>query len=582
MIHVKNLSYSYPEKDLYNKISFTIKPGQHCALIGTSGTGKSTLVELLMDLDNYMYQGKVTIDPHCRFGYVSQFYQNNVEEDITVFQYIAKDFIFMQESITAICTELETTTDFDSVLHRYQQALDAFEAVHGDDYENNITKKLNLANLSHYKDQWISKLSKGEFKLIQMIKEMLMEPDLLVMDEPDVFLDFDHINALRDLINSHKGTMLVITHNRYLLNHCFDKILHLENKELQEFDGRYLDYSFSMLLGKIDLQERAAADEEEIKRNQNVVDRLRDAATYYTDAARGNALNARVSLLKRLEAKKIKGPFVEIKQPDIHFMEAEPISNNDDSTILNVVDYHLAFEHSLLEHVTFELSATDKVAIVGAIGTGKTTLLREIYQNQSSSIHPKEGLKVGFLSQEQEEMLNESNGIYEEFLDAGFSSKESIEAYLKNYGFETERMNQSIRTLSGGEKNLLQIAKIACVPTNLLLLDEPTSHLDTYAQDSLEYAITKYAGAVLMISHDFYTVANCVDYVLLIEDRTIRRISARKFRKMIYSKHFSPNYLELEKRKKEVETKITTALKNHDFITAKTMTQELEQLVRQL
>ena len=116
----------------------------------------------------------------------------------------------------------------------------------------------------------VSELSGGEFKLIQVIKEMLNSPDLMIMDEPDVFLDFENLNSLKNLINSHKGTMLIITHNRYLLNHCFNKIIHLENMELQEFDGRYIDYNFSLLQTKIELQELAIADDEEIERNENI------------------------------------------------------------------------------------------------------------------------------------------------------------------------------------------------------------------------------------------------------------------------------------------------------------------------
>ena len=110
------------------------------------------------------------------------------------------------------------------------------------------------------------------------------------MDEPDVFLDFQHLNALRNLINSHKGTLLVITHNRYLLNHCFNKILHLENTEMQEFDGNYVDYNFALLQMKIEQQELAAADMEEIERNRKIVERLRNSATAIDSATRGRSL----------------------------------------------------------------------------------------------------------------------------------------------------------------------------------------------------------------------------------------------------------------------------------------------------
>jgi ATP-binding cassette subfamily F protein 3 len=294
MIKVENLSYSFPQKDLYNKISFTLEDGQRCAFIGTSGSGKSTLIDILMDPEKYMFDGEIEIDPNCRIGYVSQFYQQDKTKEITVFEYIGKEFIKLQNELTSICTEMETSSEIDSLLEKYQQALDAFDAIDGHDFESNINKKLNLANLSKHKDLMVSELSGGEFKLLQVIKEMLTSPDLIIMDEPDVFLDFENLNALKNLINSHKGIMLVITHNRYLLNHCFNKIIHLENMALQEFDGSYIDYNFSLLMRKIELQELAIADTEEIERNEILTDKLRFIATNNSEAARGKSLNARV------------------------------------------------------------------------------------------------------------------------------------------------------------------------------------------------------------------------------------------------------------------------------------------------
>jgi len=187
----------------------------------------------------------------------------------------------------------------------------------GNDFESNINKKLNLANLIKRKNLRVSELSGGEFKLIQVMKEMLSRPVLMIMDEPDVFLDFENLNSMKNLINSHKGILLVITHNRYLLNHCFNKILHLENMELQEFDGRYFDYKFSLLQTKIELQELTLADDEEIERNEILITKLRKNATYISDASKGKKLKARVKVQERLEARRIKAPFVDIKQPDI-------------------------------------------------------------------------------------------------------------------------------------------------------------------------------------------------------------------------------------------------------------------------
>lgn len=579
MIKVDNLSYSFPQKDLYKNISFTLEDGQHCAFIGTNGSGKSTLIDILMDPEKYLFDGTLEMSPNCRIGYVSQFSQLDKIKEITVFEYIAEEFIELQNEITSICTEMETSSDIDTLLEKYQQALDAFDAINGDDFENIINKKLNLTDLIKYKDLMISELSGGEFKLIQVIKAMLNSPDLMIMDEPDVFLDFGNLNSLKHLINSHKGTMLIITHNRYLLNNCFNKIIHLENMELQEFDGGYVDYNFSLLQTKIELQELSVADNEEIERNDILIDKLRVLATENAERFRGKTLNARVKIQERLEERRIKAPFVDIKQPDISLTTDNKL---EECIALKVTDYSVAFDDILLENVNFEVKSTDKVAIVGSNGTGKTTLLQEIFKNNNASIEINENIEMDYLSQLQSNTLNDSNTIREEFFDAGFKTYDEILSYISNYGFKEEVINQKIDTLSGGERNILQLAKISAGNANMLLLDEPTSHLDTYSQIALEKAIKNYTGAIIMVSHDFYSIVNSMDYVLIVEDKKIRRMRMRTFRKMIYDNHFDKDYLEIEQKKKSVETQIELALKDTDFVLAKELSEELEKLIKLL
>ncbi|UEL47186.1 putative ABC transporter ATP-binding protein YheS [Terrisporobacter petrolearius] len=579
MIKIDNLSYSFPLKDLYNKVSFTLEENQHCAFIGASGSGKSTLIDIIMDPERYMFDGKLEMDPSCRIGYVSQFSQVDKTKEITVFEYIAEPFIKLQDEISSICAEMGTSDDIETLLEKYQEALDAFEAIDGDDFESNINKKLNLANLSKHKDRMICELSGGEFKLIQVIKEMLNNPDLIIMDEPDVFLDFENLNSLKDLINSHKKTILVITHNRYLLNHCFNKIVHLENTEIQEFDGRYVDYNLSLLQTKIELQEMALADEEEIARNEALIDILREKATYNADASRGRALKARVKIQERLEERRIKAPFVDIKQPYINL-----VTNNEieETIALKVEDYSVAFDEVLLENVNFEIKSTDKVAIIGTNGVGKTTLLKEIFKNNNKAIEINENIEVAYLSQNQGEALNESNTILQEFYDVGFETYGEIRRYVGKYGFDADTLTQKIESLSGGEKNILQLAKVSASRANMLLMDEPTSHLDIYSQMALEKAIEDYKGAILMISHDYHFIVNCADYVLFIEDKTVRKMSMKKFRRMIYANHFDKDYLAIEEKKKSVETKVALALADTDFERARTLSEDLEELIKLL
>ncbi|WP_367569169.1 ATP-binding cassette domain-containing protein [Lacrimispora sp.] len=579
MIKVQNLSYSYPQKDLYKKVSFTIEDDVHCALIGTNGTGKSTLLDLLMDPEEYLYDGKIVIENTDRIGYVSQFSQLDPKEDMTVFQYISHEFVKHEQKLFDFYKEMETAADLEKVFEGYQKELDEWNAIDGESYEINIKKQLKLADLQKLEEQKISSLSGGEFKLVQVIKEMMLSPRFLIMDEPDVFLDFKHLNALRNLINAHKGTLLVITHNRYLLNHCFNKILHMENMDVQEFDGTYTEYNYELLSTKIDLEEAAAADQAEIDRQSKILEKSRVRASQMDNASLGRAVHARQTLVDRLKARKTKAPFVDIKQPEIYFELENEVT---DEKILELTDYSVAFDEQLLEHVNFEMKPSEHVAIVGSNGTGKTTMLCEIFENKKDTIRISEGAKVGMFSQITGSLYDDGKTLLEIFEEKGFHTKSDIEDYLKKYGFEGDTLGQKVSELSGGEKDLFQLGVLSLEKANFLLLDEPTGHLDVYAQIALEKAISEYKGAILMVSHDYYTVANCMDSVLLMEDNTVRRMSIRKFRQMIYANHFDKDYLLLEQKKKETETRIQQLLRANEFETAKDLMEILEEIIKKM
>ena len=583
MIKAEKLSYGFPEKELYKGISFTLEEGQHCALIGSNGTGKTTLADIIRRPEDFLFDGKLLRENVGRIGYVSQFASREKDQAATVFDYLSRDFLALQEAMTEVCAAMETAEELDSLLERYQNLLDESGSMHADNYEVNIRRQLHLAELEDKAELELSKLSGGEYKLVQVIRQMLRRPGLLIMDEPDVFLDFENLNGLRDLINAYEGTLLVVTHSRYLLGHCFDRIWHLENADLQEFEGNFREYNFSLLQRKIELQEAAAKDVAEIARVTEMVERLRDEATEVIDPSKGRALKAKVTQLGRLQARQIKAPFVTIQQPDIRLPEVEPAAEGEEpSVLLRVEDYSLSFEKKLLEHVSFAVRQHEKVAIVGPNGTGKTTLLREIWRNENPALRFSGEAKAAFLSQMHAETLNEQNNLYQEMFDLGFETVRGVEEYLEGYCFAPDTLDRKIAVLSGGEKNLLQLAKLAAGEANLLLLDEPSSHLDTYAQMALEKAIVAYRGAVLMVSHDFYSIVNCADTILYVENGTIRPMSSRAFRKMIYKHHFSREYLELETKKQDLETRIARCLESYDYEAARALCEELGTVIESM
>lgn len=308
-----------------------------------------------------------------------------------------------------------------------------------------------------------------------------------------------------------------------------------------------------------------------------MVERIRDMASEIVDPSLGRMLKGKVAYMERWQKMQIKQPFVEIQSPEIRTPAVVP--TEEDAVLLSVENYGLSFDEKLLENVSFQLKGGQKIAIVGPNGTGKTSFLREIRENRNPAIRYGEQAQVGFFSQLQEEALNTAHTIREEFLDAGLETGETVEEYLSRYCFAPDGLGRKIENLSGGEKNLLQLEKLALQEKNLLLLDEPSSHLDTFAQIALEQAIAGYEGAILMVSHDFYTVANCMDSVLFVENGTIRPMSIRAFRKMIYKHHFDKEYLELETRKKDLETRIARFLEVHDTASARKLLDSMAPIV---
>ena len=575
MIQVKKLSFDFPAKVLYKEVSFSLEMGQHCAFIGSNGSGKSTLVDMIINPDKYMYDGKIIKDESCRIGYASQFAVRDKEQEQTVFEYLSEKFVKNQNATVAICEEMAVAENVEPLFEKYQALLDEFVSMDGDNYISNIQKQLYLAGMRELEETKLSELSGGEYKLLQIMKEMLLSQNLLVLDEPDVFLDFGNLNRLCKLINGYKGTLLAITHNRYLLNHCFNKILHLEDGDIQEYDGSYSEYRCSQLKEKLKLKQQSIEEQEEIYRTEKMVDALRIRATIVANPTLGNAVNAKQTQLDRLLARQIKEPFIELREPLIEF---KPVEVKDDYTVLSVTDYSVSFDDVLLENISFELKSGEKVAIVGPNGTGKTTLIKDILKNNHPSIKIDENINYACLSQLTDENIDETKSVFEVMENLGFETKESISGYLEKFCLEGDALKQKVGQLSGGEKNLLKIAMIANTNAELLILDEPTSHLDIYVQMAVEKAISEYNGAVLMISHDFYLIANCADHVLLVEDKTLKRMRTRTFRKMVYDKYFNKEYLEVDKKKQELEAKITLAFKMDELMKVEKLCNQLEEI----
>lgn len=533
MIKFDHFSFGFPQKDLYEDINLEISTGDHLALIGSNGSGKSTLINLILHEEKYTYEGLIRKDDNIRIGYISQFVEH-ATMDGNVSDFLAAPFKEILLKNDDLCLRMGQEDDLDLLYEEYQKVLDEIESIDAYNYESNISKALASANLSHLSERNIDQLSGGEYKLLFILRNMLLSPQLLIMDEPDVFLDFENLIALIKMINEYKGTLLVITHNRLLLTQCFNKIWNIEDKSIGEFIGSFPQYVRFMLETKIEVCEHVRDFDEFIKKQEETANKIRHMAEMTMESNYGRNLKARASYIERLRKMRGDDPYLEDHDHNFKFLFEDISAENDTDKVsesnvedklgaleIKVENYTLQYDgdEALLKNVNLTIAPGEKVSIVGSNGTGKSSLLRDIYAL-----------------------------LEKEYPDETGYFKQIIES-------------DDVLKLSGGERNLAQIEQLCNKSYKALILDEPTSHLDIYAQIELEKAIREYPGTVVMVSHDLFAVTSCSDRVLVIEDGTIREMTGRAYRKSIYKNYFASDIFEAEKERIDTEIKVTNLLK---------------------
>ena len=362
-------------------------------------------------------------------------------------------------------------------------------------------------------------------------------------------MDFANLNGLCGLINTYRGTLLAVTHNRYLLHHCFDKVLHLENRALQEFDGSYGAYRCAMLREKLTQRLRHIEEQEEIARTEEMVELLRKRATLMVNPTIGQAVNAKQSQLDRLRVRQIQAPFIEAREPRITLPEVnkneaasgglparEPASKRhgeapreeapaqEPRVLLQVRDYEIKFDEHLLRDVNFTIREGEKVALIGPNGTGKTTLFRMIMgleEPTSGSFRVGPTVKLAYVDQ-QHKSIDPEKTVFEvisgglDLITLG-NRQVNARAYVARFNFSGADQEKKCGMLSGGERNRLHLALALKEEGNVLLLDEPTNDIDVNTLRALEEGLENFAGCAVVISHDRWFLDRIATHILSFE-----------------------------------------------------------------
>lgn len=514
ILSCKNLNKNYGIDSILHNISFNIKDGEKVGLIGPNGSGKSTLLKILankLDHDS----GEIFVEKNKKIGYLPQHYsiessKNIYNEMLCVF----KSLIDLEQKIADLEEKMKEPYDIsnaeyhDKIIKNYTNAVETYTLKGGYVYKGEINKVLSGLgfNESDFNTP-VNILSGGQKTRLALCKLLLVNPDILLLDEPTNHLDLNAIEWLEEYLKNHKGSILIISHDRYFLDSVTNRTMEISNNRLKSFDGSYTKF---MEFKKKDYETELKAyslQQSEIKRQEEIIEK-------YRSFNREKSIKAAESRQKALDKiDKIDKPIIDSNSARIKF-KASIKSGND---VLYIEDLSKSFDDmKLFDNINLDVKRGDKSAIIGENGRGKTTLFKIIMDD----LPPNKGTKIlgrnvfiGYYDQEQSD-LDPNKTIIDEVWDT-FPNMTTTEVRnaLASFLFTGDDVFKEISNLSGGEKCRINLLKLMLSKANFLLLDEPTNHLDIVSREALEDALLNYDGTVLVISHDRYFLNKVIDKI---------------------------------------------------------------------
>ncbi len=511
-----NVTTHYGAQPVLTGASFEINSGQKLGLIGSNGSGKTTILKVLTGREP-VTGGSAYLDPGVRVGYVPQHFEHDT--DSTVTDWLLREYRPIADALHAQEDALarSSAADMDAALRAYQHSRDAYDRIDGDSWPRRAQALLDAFGLGGKERQRVTSLSGGEKNVLSLAQALLSEPDLLLLDEPANHLDYLGVAWLEDFLAKFGGTVLIVSHNRYLLDRVVGGILELEGGRIQVYSGGYSDYRGEKLRRLISQQRDYVVNQKRLAQLEALVKRFEQIARSKADPAWGRRLRARRSQLEREKKQAVEKPVLSRSAVNADFRTEATRSD----IALQVRGYSKSFgDRQLFDGADMHISSGERVALVGPNGAGKTTLLREIVEKgawDSRTLRVGPSIRLGYAAQEQEVLRPERTILEEVGAGAAISSNEAF-GLLRRFLFGWEDLDKKVADLSGGERNRLQLARIMAVRPSLLVLDEPTNHLDIPTREAVEEALEDYAGTILVVSHDRYFLDKVVDRVVELQD----------------------------------------------------------------
>ena len=513
----QNVSAHFGSQIVLDGVSFQIDDSERLGVIGRNGSGKTTLLNILTGRVEPT-SGSVVVPSATPVGYVPQYI--DAQDDVTVQDYLLADYNRVSNELRQAEQGLESANKAKTAhaLNVYQRARDAYDRMDGERFVDEARSMLASMGLEGKDAQQIGSLSGGEQNVLSLTKALLSKPDLLLLDEPGNHLDFLGMAWLEDFLLRFRGAVLVVSHNRYLLDRVAGGILELENGRVTRYEGNYSAYRAQRLRGLLSQQSDYIANQKRLAKLEALVHRFEQIARVNSDPAWGRRLRARRSQLEREKRQAVEKPEFDTSAIRTHFDSAPTRAN----IAVQVRGYTRGYGDELLfDDAEMEVNGGETVALVGANGTGKSTLLRDIVENgawDAEHIRVGPSMKVGYSAQQQE-TLDDSQTVVQQLREVAPMSIQAAFVLLSALLFDREDMDKMVGDLSGGERNRLQIARLMATKPNLLILDEPTNHMDIPSQEAVEEALDEFQGTLLVVSHDRYFLDKLAERVIEIRDR---------------------------------------------------------------
>lgn len=525
ILNVNKVSKSFGFGDILKQVSFTINEGEKVAIVGENGAGKSTLLKIVAGIEPCK-TGEISFKKGTKLEYLEQGDNADVKQGLCdEILHSAFDFLLpIEKELKNFEAQMAAETDaqnLEILVKRYCALQEKFIALGGYDVENQINYVVNGLKIDRsLLAREFNTLSGGERTLINFAKILISKPDLLLLDEPTNHLDIARIEWLEQYIKDYKGTIVIVSHDRYFLDRVINKIIELDDGKIKTYFGNYTQYLQQKEADEVKEFEQYKLQQKKFEEMEKAIKRLKEWGKMADNPTFFRRAKAIQSNLDRLKENAIDRP-KEKKNLPINFSN----SGRAGDEVLRVKNFSLAIgQKQLLSHANCLITNGERVAILGKNGCGKTTFLKAVLSenaNYEGELKIGNNQKIGYLSQIIE-FYDNSQTLLWTFMNELGIDEQRARSILYNFQFYKSDCDKKVCNLSGGEKLRLKLAIMLQSKINLLVLDEPTNHIDITTREVLEDSLKNFKGTIIFVSHDRYFINKLATKILAFENLQIK------------------------------------------------------------